>query len=1395
MAEGEEVRHAGIGIDLHLSGLEGLKYANETINQLRDTMKEGTTIAEHFGNSLNGIGDHSGSKIGSLRKQMLELRDDMDSVKDHNKTIEKSFLDVKSKITDVFKAVKSKKSDLDVSSEIEKNSKAIKDSNDSVNKGSGFFSVFGKTIDKASERSKRFHDILFGSFVGNAVSNGIQTISSDLWEAAKHGAELVEGGAKIQTQWKNIGLNQSGAEAMTKQIAEIRGESNMAGGQIDAIQKKFYALTNSAPKARQFTNEIAAFGSAAGKSGQEIQTISNGIGRLMGSKTVSAGFFQRSIGQMPALQKAIVKASGMSNKAFQSQLKNSKITGEQLQEYMSKAAKKSSLEWSVFAKTTQGKIAGIKGTWQNMTATFTKPVVGGVTEALDKLGKGKGGLSKVKNDLKDISTSLGTKVGNFAGEAIKFIVSQRKPLGEIIGSITKIGSTVLVGAWKAISGSLSLMAGQSGKASKGIKGAANGLQGIAKQKTPIQMVGKALVGMFVVSKILGFSRSLSTARQSILKFSGSKTLLSLATLKGSINSVKGSMVSFGKSILNVGKFMLTNPWGIALTAILAVGTTIALLYKHNKKFRKFVNGLASAAAKAFGNITKFAGKMVNGVVGYFNRVCKSVSKRWGNLWNDSIHVLKDAWKSFRNLIGLIYDLVTGKWTKLGRDVKKLTKSMWSYVKDIFKESFDWLNDLTGGRLSKMIKAFQNAWDSIGKAWHSFWGGIKDWFGDLWKGIVKGVQDGINSVIKVLNAGIGGIDSVIHAFGGKNTTVGKIGYVHFAKGTGYFGNERRPITQPTLARLNDGQDSPETHNQEVVMHANGALEAIKGANVTRLLEPGAEVFNASESRELGLTAFKKGTGFFSSLFKGAEKVASNVAGGVENGISGIGSFTSKAWHGATHLLGTIQKLLKSPGKYLSSMMGSAPKENGAIMSQLSGGMFDTVKGTASGWWSGLMGAIKNVLHSDSGADMTGLVSAMQKFGHGHRYVWGATGPDTFDCSGLVMYALKHAFGIDYPHFSGSQYSKSEHISKADAKPGDLVFFGPGGDTHVGVYAGHGDYYSALNPNRHPNIGMSPVSTGPGHPLYARVRGLAAKTKGSNKKEKHSGSYNQYNNQTGGMLSWIKKHLAPLLDSGGYGSMGNLHLAGGMGSRAREIAKALKSAYPAAKNGGIAGILGNWIQESGLSPSAIDAADHGSGLGQWTNTPVGSSRGRESNMRTYLKRHGYAWNSAKGQLEFALHEGSGLADQFKSVLRMSDPANAARRFFAGWESGGNEDATGSRRINNAEAAFRAIKKFAKGGKVAKNQLSIVGEKGWELFAPKSEGTVIPHEASKDILNGSVGKKMGAKSIKVEAPVNVTIKGNADDKSIDYLGKILNKRNDDLVDKLAEQFGFNNDGGLII
>lgn len=74
--------------------------------------------------------------------------------------------------------------------------------------------------------------------------------------------------------------------------------------------------------------------------------------------------------------------------------------------------------------------------------------------------------------------------------------------------------------------------------------------------------------------------------------------------------------------------------------------------------------------------------------------------------------------------------------------------------------------------------------------------------------------------------------------------------------------------------------------------------------------------------------------------------------------------------------------------------------------------------------------------------------------GCPYVWGASGPDTFDCSGLVMWCYRQA-GVYLDHYSGSQKESGAVIPVSQAQPGDILWK----SGHVGIYIGNGQYIHA------------------------------------------------------------------------------------------------------------------------------------------------------------------------------------------------------------------------------------------------------------------------------------------------------------------------------------------------
>lgn len=490
---------------------------------------------------------------------------------------------------------------------------------------------------------------------------------------------------------------------------------------------------------------------------------------------------------------------------------------------------------------------------------------------------------------------------------------------------------------------------------------------------------------------------------------------------------------------------------------------------------------------------------------------KNLNKSVSSFWNKSKKSASDGTKKLLNKIK-DYAKKSGKeWLEHHSYVTDISSDFQKNLKKSHGNMLDALRQTTGDQLHKIAHNFAEKWDAIkkdtskkwsdmksnaskwgnnmhswfdgfNKKWRSGWSnlgkGIQNIFSDMWKSMQKLGKNAMNGLIDIVNGGIGAVNDVIHSFGGGHSTVKKL--PHFATGTGYFGSQRRAITEPTLAMVNDGNDSPETGNKEALYRpTTGEFGIFQGRNTTTMLMPGDEVLNASDTKMLmqsmGIAHFANG---------GIGSFFGNIGKNVGNFFGGIGSWAKNTMDGMKKFFEKAKEIVSHPQKYLDSIFkwtGVKGLSRGAFHTMITKG-FDKGKKQVSDFWKTLWNMVSSSLDGEAEG---GLLGAVEKYGKGKPYVWGAEGPDSFDCSGLVKYALEKSFGKSFPHYSGDQYAMSRGVK--DPQIGDLVFFGPGGRNHVGVYAGNGKVWSAMSPSS--GIGMANVSDfHEGEVSYRRIPGL-------------------------------------------------------------------------------------------------------------------------------------------------------------------------------------------------------------------------------------------------------------------------------------------------------------------
>lgn len=588
-----------------------------------------------------------------------------------------------------------------------------------------------------------------------------------------------------------------------------------------------------------------------------------------------------------------------------------------------------------------------------------------------------------------------------------------------------------------------------------------------------------------------------------------------------------------------------------------------------------------------------------------------------------------------------------------KTAQKEFKSMWSNMEHSSKTSQSSMLH----SLSSFSKKFKYDWSSLQS-------GVYKSFSHFWTNMRSAAGRGVNNVIRILNSAIGKIDSVISDFGGSKTAVSKSSLVHYASGTDANGR----LTQDTLAIVNDAKSGP---RQEAIVTDQNDVILPKGNYVPVMLRKGWGVLNGAQTQRLGLPHYADGTGL--SLKK-------------------LYDIAKHNWN--------------NPTKTGNSMFSTVSGLTGA-MKELASGMRSKSKDQGVTWWSQLWKMVEDKVNDDDLGPASGLLKAVETLGKNKHYSQSKRMSKFFaDCSSLVSRALYNNYGAKWAEPNGwaltvaGLWDHAHRISKSEAKPGDPVFWLP--DTHVGIYAGRGMYYSAYGPGDGGPVGMQRVAPGA---TFGRFNGL--NTEGDKSKDVKVKANNAFQKKIKAQVGkgfW--KTIQKIADKYGEnaGMVGAFKLGGDVSQRAKAIAKALKKAVPGATREGLAGIIGSWVFESGgLNPSAINPNGGAAGLGQWLD--------RKPLLMAYARRHGKSWTNPSLQLDFALHgDDSQDTATFKRILKShGSAASLAYAFSREWERGGYD----AEHASAAESIYKVLRGFANGGIATK--ASIFGEAGPEMAIP--------------------------------------------------------------------------------
>ena len=1289
---------------------QSLEYYQSGLSGLQGEYKKMNELSESYVKRLQAEGKHQQAakeKLNNLKESSKNLEKQYETQTDQLKKLEKevgknseAYRKQKIRVNETAASLAKSKTEIkDVRAEMQKMNPSI------FTRMKNAAKKFNDEAKQSSKIGGRIRDFV----TGNLIANGISNITSKVISLAKEGYAAAEAASKTAERWQNLGFAEEEIKRINSVVKDLKYNTNLSGGAVGELILKFHGITHNVEEAAELAKGVGSLSDQLKLSQERAEAFASGLGKIEASGTVTATSLNKLEKQAPGLVQALQKASGLSEQAFSDLLSSGKMTSQQFNEVLKKAAGDYDKYAESYANTAEGAKKQITLAWADTKKALAKPLVKVASTGLGQLAK------ILQNPaVQNAVTKLGEGIGNLAKRAISlldYVTAHQKDVSGIINSTIEIAKLFGLGVWEGfksivtgIAEAFNSLTGHSKKAKDPLRTVSTAMQELGKHKKEIVAIGKAFAFYFVANKtvkgVVGLTKGIVGLGNSIYGLLGPWGLLVAGIVavgagfvalykhnkkfrdfcngiakaakdifggvvdwfknipknfskfwdgivkgaKKGIDNFKKAwdkgwepvrqfnkkvgkgienfkkafsdgakkvgqfLVNAGKAVVNFGKIVgkiliFSNPFVLGF----------ALMYKHSKPFRRFIKGLVDGAKSLYKNFKKFfgaAGKFVGktfdgikkGVSKKYNQVSKSIgdtSKKIGNAWSKHWEKTKKAsgivWDATKKEIGKKYNDISKNIGDTSKAIGKEWNKHWNGAKDFLGSTWDKIDKATQEKFGKNTKTL--IFDSlvnIGKKFQETWDGIGKGFDKLWQGMKDLARDGINHLIDIPNAGIDGINSLIHDFGGPKQTIGKIPHVKkFASGTGLFSNQRNPITQPTLALLNDGDDSPETGNKEMVLMPNGNHFIVPGRNTKMLLPAGAEVLNASETALLmamqNQKAFAKGTGFFGNLWKGitnfggnVAKVAGNVWDGLKNGVEKFAK-----------MLSFIGEAVLNPTKTLEKKFNPSSKGMVGMFDNFGSMLFKSATNGAKTWWKELWSMAKSA--SNEGSVAMGAVGDDYRFKN--RIADSGADPWGYffkECVSFVASRLAN-LGVKPSLFSGlgngNQWGAARvpHLSRP--KPGSVGVYtgGPISSNHVDfITAVHGDTmdgeeYNWMGNHSYHQYKNRPISAASTFLDF----GVKAGSSGDEKalKDKNSPLQMHIKKQTGGMFDWIKKWLAPLEEgtaSDGGAQAGN---PGGSGvERWRPfVERALEANGIAATSYRVAKILATIRRESNGDPT--------------------------------------------------------------------------------------------------------------------------------------------------------------------------------------------------------------------
>jgi tape measure domain-containing protein len=657
-----------------------------------------------------------------------------------------------------------------------------------------------ETNDKAKKTHSIFHEVFSADMASNIVKSAWQHLSGWIGTAVDSAKEYSLAQQTMNATWTTLTGNASEGKKMVNMTDQMAISANNATEMVDQLNQKFFAINHSADGTKALTKSVLTLQDAFGQTDDAVMNFGTQFAQMMANGKVGAQDMMSFVNTFPVLRTNLLKTEQQitgNHKMTMSQMNDlmsaGKISSSTMEKVLESTAKEYGKATENFGKTIPGMIRTAKSQipvlLSAISSPLTKaanPVVGAVSNwvaspktktAFSSLGKTfSDGLNKAISSMSGGASNgagmtkaldngiqgLQKTVSGFFG----FLATHGKDLAGITGSLGTIVKIFAGTIWHTIAGvvsgiakSFGLMGSGAKKSADPLKNANTALGNIAKNKSGIQTIAKIVLGLWAAVK--GGEIASKIAKGAITAISGAMDLF----------SKRAKIMAAAQKALNF--VVEANPWIKLAVVILAVGTALVELYKHNAKFKAFVDGIVksvqnmwkgmekwiSQLVKGWNNAWKSVGKGWNGFLKTMGSWGKSIASAWNKIWAPITKGMSAVWKGVVNVtksalnvlklaivlpIALIVGLAIKAWQKIEKPFMTVWNDIAKFIKPI---------------LTSISKFITGTAKDVSSAWNKYWQFVAKFYTGIWNTIVKAGTTAFNTVSKGISSFLSAVNKV------------------------------------------------------------------------------------------------------------------------------------------------------------------------------------------------------------------------------------------------------------------------------------------------------------------------------------------------------------------------------------------------------------------------------------------------------------------------------------------------------------------------------------------------------------------------------------------------------------------------------------------------------------